>query len=75
MCKSISVFIHTCWWGHHISSYFWCEEELESLGRSFQGQSSDEEDGEDQIGQSGSDVNSLENDGTVKSVGDEFKQM
>lgn len=58
----------------HISSYIWCEEELESVDRSFQGQSSDEEDGEDQIGQSGRDVNSLENDRTVTSVGDEFKQ-
>lgn len=58
----------------HISSYIWCEEELESRHRSFQGQSSDEEDGEDQIGQSGGDVNSLENERTVTSVGDEFKQ-
>lgn len=44
------------------SPYIRCEEELNSLERSFQSQPSDEEDGEDQIRQSGGDVYSLRND-------------
>lgn len=44
------------------SSYMtniWCEEELDSVHRSFQSESPDEEDGEDHVRQSGGDVHSL----------------
>lgn len=51
---------------YYIASYIWREEELNSLYGSFQSQSSDEEDGEDQIRQSRSDVNSLTNDRMIK---------
>lgn len=49
-----------------ISAYIWCEEELDSRCRSFQCQSSDEEDSEDQIWQSGGNVNSLTKDRVIK---------
>lgn len=49
-------------------AYIWCEEELDSLYRAFQSQSSDEEDGEDQIWQSGRDVHSLRNERMSKII-------
>lgn len=51
---------------YYISPYIWCEEELNSLYGSFQSQSSDEEDSEDQIRQSGGDVDSLRNNRMIK---------
>lgn len=47
------------WLMCYISAYIWREKELDSLHRSFQSQSSDQEDSEDHIRQSGGDVDSL----------------
>lgn len=49
-----------------LCAYIWCEEELNSIQRAFQSQSSDEEDSEDQIRQSGRDVDGLRNEGMTK---------
>ena len=50
----------------YIGAYIWCEEELNSLKRSFQSQSSDKKDSEDQIRQGGGDVDSLRNEKMIK---------
>lgn len=42
-----------------LNPYIWCEEVLYSLCRAFESQSSDEEDCEDKIWESGGDVDSL----------------
>lgn len=42
------------------SAYIWSEEVLDPVYRTFQSQSSNEEDGEDDVRQRGGDVNSLE---------------
>lgn len=46
----------------HISAYIWGEEELKSRYGAFESQASDEEDGEDQVRQSGGDVDGLRNE-------------
>lgn len=49
----------------YTSAYFWREEEFKAFNRTFQSQSSDEENGEHQVGQSGGDVHSLNKRGAV----------
>lgn len=43
-----------------LSAYVWSEEVFNSIHRAFESQSSNQEDGEDEVRQSGRDVNSLE---------------
>lgn len=43
-----------------LSAYVWSEEVFDSIHRAFESQSSNQEDGEDEVRQSGRDVNSLE---------------
>ena len=52
----------------YLGAYLRCEQVLNPFKRSLQGQSSDEEDGEDQVGQSGGDVNSLAGNGMIASA-------
>lgn len=42
------------------NAHIWSEEVLDSIHRTFKSQSSNQEDGENNVGQSGCDVNSLE---------------
>lgn len=52
----------------YASAYFRREEELKAFNWSFQSQSSDKEDGEDQVGQGGGNVHSLNEKGSMSPV-------
>lgn len=52
----------------YASAYFWREEELNAFKWSFQSQSSDKENGEDQVGQGRGNVHSLHEKGSMSPV-------